>query len=225
MVKKRILLIEDDSVLQDIFAFALGREGYQIIRASDGLMGLQLAQSQAPDMVLVDAARTQPGTADTCRGLREEGVWSPILAMLRRSEDNLLAALDASIIKKPFQMQDLLLRIRTATWEKDFLEEPVAETVVGRLTFIPAQLKLTKDGQEVKLIAREFDLLYYMSKSPGKVFDREELLREIWGFSYIGSIRLVDVAIRRLREKIEDDPGHPEFVITRRGRGYSFSGI
>ena len=224
MAKRRILLIEDDPDLQDIFAFALGREGYQIIRVGDGLSGLRLAELQSPNMILVDTARTQPDTEATCQGLREEGVDIPILAMLKQPESDILAGLDVLIIRKPFLMQDLLMRIRTTIWEKDFLEEPPAQTTFGRLTFLPEQMKLTKDGQDVNLVAHEYDLLYYMARSPGKVFEREELLREVWGYTYMGNVRIVDVAIRRLREKLEDDPAHPEFIKTWRKRGYSFSG-
>ena len=193
-----MLIIEDDASLLDIFAFALARNNCDPVRAGSGLAGLEMTDTQIFDLILVDTAKTVPGTMGVCLGLREEGVTAPIIALLTNSEP-----------------------------DNSFLELGVSQKQLSfsRLVFLPDQARVLKDGVPVDLVVREYDLLYCMAKRPGHTFSREELLQEVWGYSYLGNPRIVDVAMRRLRGKIEDDPGHPEFVITRRGRGYSFSGI
>lgn len=227
MRKKKVLIIEDDASLLDIFAFTLARNNCDPIRADSGLMGLAMTDTQIFDLILVDTARTVPGTMDICLGLREEGVTTPILALLTNPElDDHFPELGVTVIRKPFPMQDLLFQVKLNTWEKEYQEEPGQKQLsFSRLVFLPDQARVLKDGVPVDLVAREYDLLYCMARRPGHTFSREELLQEVWGYSYLGNPRIVDVAMRRLRGKIEDDPGHPEFVITRRGRGYSFSGI
>lgn len=227
MRKKKVLIIEDDASLLDIFAFALARNNCDPVRAGSGLAGLEMTDTQIFDLILVDTAKTVPGTMEVCLGLREEGVTVPIIALLTNSEpDNSFLELGVTGIRKPFPMQDLLFQIKLNTWEKEYQEEPSQKQLsFSRLVFLPDQARVLKDGVPVDLVVREYDLLYCMAKRPGHTFSREELLQEVWGYSYLGNPRIVDVAMRRLRGKIEDDPGHPEFVITRRGRGYSFSGI
>lgn len=227
MRKKKVLIIEDDTSLLDIFAFTLARNNCDSVRAASGLMGLEITDTQIFDLILVDTARTVPGTMEVCLGLREEGVTAPILALLTNSEpDEPFLELGVTVIRKPFPMQDLLFQIKLNTWEREYQEEPGQKQLsFSRLVFLPDQSRVLKDGVPVDLVVREYDLLYCMARRPGHTFSREELLQEVWGYSYLGNPRIVDVAMRRLRGKIEDDPGHPEFVITRRGRGYSFSGI
>lgn len=224
-MKGIILVIEDNRKVQDILAFALGREGYQVMRASDGLDGIRLAEGVQPCLILVDTAQSVPNTFNVCRGLREEGISAPLLALTTHSaQEDDYTVLDAAIIRKPFPMQDLLMKIKTSTWEREFQREGQEILTFNRLILDPETLLVLKDGQLVSLARQEYDLLYHMVRSPGKVFSREELLEQVWGYPYIGNPRIVDVAIRRLREKLEDDPAHPEFVKTWRRRGYSFSG-
>lgn len=224
-MKDTILIIEDNRKVQDILAFVLGREGYQVMRASDGLDGMRLVEELQPSLILVDIAQSIPKTFDICRGLREEGINVPLLALTTHSaQEDDYTALDAAIIRKPFPMQDLLMRIKASTWEREFQGEGREGLTFNRLIFDPEKLLVLKDGQPVNLVRQEYDLLYYMARSSGKVFSRKELLEQVWGYSYIGNSRIVDVAIRRLREKLEDDSAHPEFVKTWRRRGYSFSG-
>lgn len=224
-MKDTILIIEDNRKVQDILAFALGREGYQVIRSSDGLDGMRLAEGLQPGLILVNTAQSVPKTFDVCRGLREEGVSVPLLALTAHSaQEDDYTGLDTAVIRKPFPMQDLLMKIKASTWEREFQGEGQEGLSFNRLIFDPEKLLVLKDGQLVSLVRQEYDLLYHMARSPGKVFSREELLEQVWGYSYIGNSRIVDAAIRRLRVKLEDDPAHSEFVKTWLRRGYSFSG-
>ena len=163
-MRKKLLVIEDDKRVLEILAFALGREGYQIIRAVNGVNGLQLAGECGPDLVVIDLARTEPDSLAVCRGLRESGYEAPVLLFLSSEEqaaDLTAQGLDFEDLQKPFQMRELLMRIKVNTWEKDAAGEmeTVELMVFGRLEITPEQVQVTKDGLPVELTQREFDLL------------------------------------------------------------------
>ena len=228
-MRKKLLVMEDDKRVLEILALALGREGYQIIRTSGGLNGLRLAEKCGPDLIVIDLARTEPDSFTVCRGLRESGCEAPVLLFLTSEEQaagQTTQGLDFDYLSKPFQMRELLMRIKVNTWEKDAAGEmeTVERLVFGRLEITPEQVLVTKDGLPIELTKREFDLLNYLAQESGKVFPREELLKQVWEYSYTGDTRSVDVTVRRLREKLEDDPAHPAIILTRRGRGYAFMG-
>ena len=224
-VRKRVLVMEDDQRILEIFAFALGREGYQIIRASDGVFGLRLAEEWEPHLAVIDLAHTEPNSIETCQELRLAGCEIPVILLVsteKREED--VALLNAEYLQKPFQMQELLMRIRANTWELDFAGMgSVARWVFDRIVIDREQVLVTKDDLPVELTQREYDLLCYLAQEPGRVVTREELLEKVWGYSYMGDSRNVDVCIRRLREKLEDNPSHPSVIVTRRGCGYAFA--
>jgi len=222
-VQKRVLLVEDDKQLLDIFAFAVGREGYQIIRAADGQMGLRLAGERNPDIIVVDLTHTELGTFEGCRSLRESKIETPVVLLLSPAQVNELAALGlwADYVEKPFQMKELLMRIKANTWGTDADAEECLS--FGRLVIYPDKSIATKDGELLDLTQREYELLYFFARESGRCISREELLVNVWGYSYTGAMRNVDVIVRRLREKIEDDPANPTIIVTRRGIGYMFS--
>ena len=224
---RKVLIIEDRKRVLEILAFAVGRERYQIIRAGDGLLGLRLMVEHKPSIILLDLTQTEPNSFETCRGLREEGCEVPIILFVSSEEqaDALIALeLNADFILKPFTMEDLLMKIKVSTWEMDAQEGKINQLIIGRIAIDPEQLQVTKDGLPIVLTQREYDLLYYIAQEPGKVFSREELLGKVWEYSYMGDTRNVDVCIRRLREKLEDDASHPTVIVTRRGHGYVFIG-
>lgn len=228
-MRKKLLVVEDNQRVLEILAFALGREGYQIIRAGDGLTGLRLAEERKPNLILMDLTRTEPDSFETCRELHGAGIETPVILCLsseKQAEGRPELDLNTTYIQKPFQMRELLMQIKVNTWEIDAAgETEVAERLFfGRIVIDPAQILVTKDGLPVELTRREYDLLYYLAKEPGKVFSRAELLERVWEYSYLGNARNVDVCIRRLREKLEDDPAHPTLIVTRRGLGYVFAG-
>lgn len=159
----------------------------------------------------------------------EAGNDAPILLLLSSGKQTDITPIpdwNIDYLQKPFQMRELLMKIKVNTWEKDAEgETETAERLIfHQLEIIPEQVSVIKDGLSIELTRREFDLLYYLALEPGKVFSREELVKQVWEYSYIGDTRNVAVVIRRLREKLEDNPAHPTIIVTRRGRGYVFLG-
>ena len=230
-MRKKVLIIENDKKILDILAFALGREGYQVNKASSRIDALLIGE-HTPDLVILDMPSVQSEAAvldniEVCRFLRDKGVIAPVLALIgaeSETEDLSAAGIDDFLIK-PFAMRELLAKVMTNTWHigtnSVVATEPSKQIVLGRVVIFPDQVIALKDGEPLDLSQREFDLLLFLAKKPGKVFSREELLRDVWDYtSFIGDPRNVDVSIRRLREKIEDDPGNPTIIITKRGRGY-----
>lgn len=232
-MRKKLLIIEDNRQVLEILAFALGREGYQIIRAGNGSAGLRMAEERSPDLVLIDLTQAEPDSFTVCRELREAGIEVPVILFLSSEEQvDDLSSIDLNdsyiqYIQKPFQMQELLMQVKVNTWELEsvaFEADTAARLFFGRLIIDPAQVLVTKDDTPIELTQTEYDLLYYLAQEPGKVISRKELLEKVWGYFYMGETRNVDVCIRRLREKLEDDPSHPTIIVTRRGHGYVFIG-
>lgn len=212
----------------DILAFAVGREGYTVFRCADGLQGIQLAEERTPDMIVLDLNTSIMSSLDACRGLREEGISAPILVCTPsdHEQDEMLNAGADDCIQKPFAMKELLSKIRTNTWHLNSgnMVGATRLQVLGRIAIDLDQLKVMKDGEVLNLTQREFDLISFLAKEPGKVHTREDLMHSVWEYTgFVGDVRAVDVSIRRLREKIEDDPANPTIIITKRGRGYYLS--
>ena len=212
----------------DILAFAVGREGYTVFRCADGLQGIQLAEERTPDLIVLDLNTSIMSSLDACRGLREEGISAPILVCTPsdHEQDEMLNVGADDCIQKPFAMKELLSKIRTNTWHLNSgnMVGATRLQVLGRIAIDLDQLKVMKDGEVLNLTQREFDLISFLAKEPGKVHTREDLMHSVWEYTgFVGDVRAVDVSIRRLREKIEDDPANPTIIITKRGRGYYLS--
>ena len=235
-MSKRILIVEDEKNIVDILSFNLVREGYEILEAYDGQAGLQLATEQDPDLVLLDLMLPKMNGFDVCRSLRAAGRSTPVIMLTAREEENdkvLGLELGADdYITKPFSMRELLARVKANIRRSGMAEGFVpaaapAEGMVlelGRVTIDQERLVVCKDGKQMDLTQREYELLRFLALQPGKVFSREALMENVWNYEgYVGDVRAVDVAVRRLREKIEDDPASPGFIVTRRGLGYLFS--
>ena len=232
-MQTKILILEDDKRILEILAFAVGREGYQIIKASNGPAGIQTAKERLPDLIILDSSSNDGSAMDiveVCTCLRKECVTAPILALIKAEEEKqgLLSAGAEDFIIKPFAMRELLERVQANTWH--IAAEPVDNTetkeclAFGRIVIDLNQIAALKDDVPLDLTQLEFDLLTFLARHPGKVFTRHELLLHVWGYTgFVGDIRAVDVNIRRLREKIEDDPADPAVIVTRRGRGYLFA--
>lgn len=228
-MRKKLLVIEDNKRVLEILAFALGREGYQIIRADSGSYGLHLAKEYLPDLIIIDLERKEPGNFEICRELREAGIHKPILLFLSsEKEADMLSALDLNIgyIQTPFHMKELLMLINVNIWDVGSemnSGNPAQFLAFGRIEVDTEQVLVLKDGLPIELTQREYDLLCRLASEPGKVFSREELLELVWGYTYMGDSRPVDTTISRLREKIEDVPSRPKIIVARRGRGYVFT--
>ena len=232
---KTILIVEDEKNIVDILSFNLGREGYATLEAYDGEAGLQLALEQDPDLILLDLMLPKMNGFDVCRAVREHGRATPIIMLTAREEETdkvLGLELGADdYITKPFSMRELLARVKANIRRVGMLTDPAqirpsaaSRLEQGRIAIDTELLMAYKDGAPLELTQREYELLKFLASNPGKVFSREALMENVWNYEgYVGDVRAVDVAIRRLREKVEDDPASPQFVVTRRGLGYLFN--
>ena len=236
MESKKILVVEDEKNIVDILVFNLRREGYGTLEAYDGVTGLQLALDQDPDLILLDLMLPRLDGFEVCRRLREQGRATPVIMLTAREEETdkvLGLELGADdYITKPFSMRELLARVK-ANIRRSQMPAPDAQPAPqpggriqrGRIAIDVDLMAASKDGRTLERTQREYELLKFLASQPGKVFSREALMEHVWNYeSYVGDVRAVDVAIRRLREKVEDDPASPQFIVTRRGLGYLFNG-
>jgi two-component system response regulator VicR len=229
-VGKTVLVVDDEKNIVDILTFNLQREGYDVLCAYDGRDGLEAALSGRPDLILLDVMLPYMNGFDVCAAIRKQDRLTPIIMLTAREEENdkifgLELGADDYIVK-PFSIKELLARIKTNIRRMNSIDDlPPADSEnglipIGGITVDTEKLRVLKNGKTLDLTQREYDLVKYMALSAGKVFTREELMTGVWNYDYFGDIRLVDVAVRRLREKIEDDPANPALIITKRGAGY-----
>ena len=225
----KILVVEDEKVIADIVIFNLQREGFETLEANDGLTGLKLALQEAPDLILLDVMLPGMDGFEVCRRVREQSQVPIILLTAREEEVDKITGLELGAddyVTKPFSMRELIARIRSNIRRTAMQTVPSSESpkqVDLGLRLDRAERAVYKNGVLVELSVREFDILAYLAEQPGKIVSREELMKEVWGYDYLGDLRAVDVAIRRLREKIEEQPAEPIYIITKRGLGYYFS--
>ena len=224
---KTVLIVEDEKAIVEILKFNLQREGYAVLEALDGEAGLELAQTRDPDLVLLDVMLPRMNGFDVCRTLREAGYAVPIIMLTAREEENdKVMGLESGAddyITKPFSMRELLARVKANIRRRSLDAAPAPAKAVLQVADVsvdPEAMAVYKAGKPVDVTQKEFDLLLRLFSEPVKVCTREELLEKVWNYAYFGDTRTVDVAVRRLREKIEDDPGAPKIILTRRGAGY-----
>lgn len=234
---KTVLIVEDERAIVEILKFNLTRAGYAPLEAADGEAGLQLAREADPDLILLDLMLPKVDGFEVCRRLRAEGNTVPILMLTaREGEQDKVLGLESGAddyITKPFSMPELLARVKAnirrvsmvPAAPKDMEADNGQRIDLGRIAVDGARATVYKDGKALDLTQREYDLIRYLAGQPGKVFSREALMEHVWNYEgYVGDVRAVDVAVRRLREKIEDDPAAPRFICTKRGMGYYFGG-
>lgn len=228
---RKILIVDDEKNIVDIIAFNLKKEGYQVIKAADGEEGVKKAMEENPDLILLDIMMPKMDGYEACKKIREKKNTPIIMLTARAEELDKVLGLELGAddyVTKPFGVRELMARVKanlrkTALREEPAVEEkPAAEGNFGRLDLNPDRYEVRKDGKIIDLTLREFELLKFLSAQKGQVFSRETLLEKVWGYEYFGDVRTVDVTIRRLREKIEDDPGKPAYILTKRGVGYYF---
>lgn len=234
-MNKRILIVEDEKNIVDILSFNLSKEGYETLEAYDGEAGLQLALEQNPDLILLDLMLPKMNGFDVCRSLRRENRSTPVIMLTAREEETdkvLGLELGADdYITKPFSMRELLARVKANIRRNEMVAAAGAASPLGgqriehgRIVIDVDLMIAYKDDHPLELTQREYELLKFLASQPGKVFSREALMEHVWNYEgYVGDVRAVDVAVRRLREKVEDDPAAPQFIVTRRGLGYYFN--
>ena len=225
----KILIVDDERSIVDILEFNLKKEGYNCVKAYDGRSGLAMAREQAPDLILLDIMLPYMDGFEVCRTLRGEGDNVPIIMLTAREEEtDKVFGLETGAddyITKPFSMRELLARVKTnirrGAAAAAAAEPPSGNVLrVRSLEIDPDRHAAFRDGRELDLTQREFELLRFLAQTPGKVVSRQQLMQEVWQYDYYGDLRAVDVAVRRLREKLETNPAEPEYVMTKRGVGY-----
>lgn len=230
-MEKTVLVVEDEANIVDILAFNLEREGYAVLSAYDGQAGLDLARAKKPDLILLDLMLPKLNGFEVCRTLRDEGSTVPILMLTAREEEaDKVKGLELGAddyITKPFAVRELMARVKSNLRRGD-MAPPMGQKrqslTLGRIRLDAQTATCYKDGAKLDLSQREYELISFLCANPDQVFSREALMEHVWNYEgYVGDVRGVDVAVRRLREKLEDDPANPRFVMTRRGLGYYFN--
>jgi two-component system, OmpR family, response regulator MtrA len=223
----RILLVEDDPSIREITALGLRAAGFTVDTAADGLEGVERWRHDRPDLVLLDVMLPRLDGLQVLRAIRREATTPVVMLTARADTIDVVVGLESGAddyVRKPFEMPELVARVRAALRRRDTDVDATpagdGSLRLGALVIDPAGRTVTRDGSEIALTRTEFDLLATLARHPGQVFARDALLDRVWGYDYLGDSRLVDVAIGRLRSKVEPDPANPTLVLTVRGAGY-----
>jgi two-component system, OmpR family, response regulator VicR len=225
----KILVVDDEQPIADILKFHLEKEGYQVILAYDGGAAVELAIKEEPDLILLDLMLPIKDGMDVCREIRAKLNTPIIMLTAKDTEIDKVLGLEMGAddyVTKPFSARELLARVKARLRRQSRDQLATAESKeqhglrIHKLLIDNEMYIVYKDDVGLDLTHREFELINYMARNSGKVMTREHLLQAVWGYEYFGDVRTVDVTIRRLREKIEDDASHPEYITTRRGLGY-----
>lgn len=226
---KKVLVVDDEKPISDIIKFNLTKEGYDVFTAFDGEEALAQFAEVGPDIILLDLMLPKMDGLEVCREIRKTSDVPIIMLTAKDSEIDKVLGLELGAddyVTKPFSNRELVARVKANLRRQ---ASPVAPTPeeddtneikIGSLIIHEDAYIVSKRGVEIELTHREFELLHYLAKHLGQVMTREHLLQTVWGYDYFGDVRTVDVTVRRLREKIEDTPSHPTWLITRRGVGY-----
>ncbi|KRL05832.1 response regulator YycF [Liquorilactobacillus oeni] len=227
---KKILVVDDEKPISDIVKFNLTKEGYDVYTAYDGQEALDQVEEVVPDLILLDIMLPKIDGLEVAREVRKKYEMPIIMVTAKDAEIDKVLGLELGAddyVTKPFSNRELVARVKanlrrqsSAAAAVQSEEEKNSEITIGDLTIHPEAYMVSKRDEKIELTHREFELLYYLAKHIGQVMTREHLLQTVWGYDYFGDVRTVDVTVRRLREKIEDNPSRPIWLITRRGVGY-----
>ncbi len=240
---RKILVVDDEAVLVETIAYNLEQAGYQVITAADGTSALQAVHRETPDLIILDIMLPEMDGLEVCRQLRRESntATTPIMMLTARGEEiDKVVGLEVGAddyVTKPFGRRELLARVRAllrrsdypgpageqpAPEDSDVPSRPRRELVAGPLRIDLDGRQVICRGQELELQPKQFELLTYLVRNRGTVLTRDQLLHNVWGYDYAGDTRTVDVHVRWLREKLEEDPANPRLIQTVRGVGYCF---
>ncbi|EAC4241611.1 DNA-binding response regulator [Listeria monocytogenes] len=229
MAEKKILVVDDEKPIADIVKFNLNKEGFDVYCAYDGDEALELVEEVQPDLILLDIMLPGRDGIEVCREVRKKYDMPIIMVTAKDSEIDKVIGLELGAddyVTKPFSNRELIARVKANLRRHSQVssstaeEEENSELEIGSLIIHPDAYVASKRGETIELTHLEFELLHYLAKHMGQVMTREHLLQTVWGYDYFGDVRTVDVTVRRLREKIEDNPSHPAWLVTRRGVGY-----
>lgn len=226
---EKILVVDDEKPIADILRFNLEEAGYKVVVAYDGEEAVEKVRREAPHLIILDIMLPKLDGFSACRQIRAFSSVPILMLTAKEEEVDKILGLELGAddyVTKPFSPREILARVKAIlrrTQAGEEREEPPV-LVFGDLEIDLERVEARKDTHPLELTPREFDLLKSLALAPGRVFSREILLEQVWGFDYYGDIRTVDVAIRRLREKLETNPGRPRYILTRRGAGYYFRG-
>ncbi len=240
---RKILVVDDEAVLVETIAYNLEQAGYQVLTAADGGSALEAARRETPDLVILDLMLPEMDGLEVCRQLRREHTTATIpIMMLTAKGDEIDKVVGLEVgaddyVTKPFGRRELLARVRALLRRADYptagndhtsqetsgeVPRPSRELVAGPLRIDLAGRRVNCRGQDLELQPKQFDLLTYLVRNRGTVLTRDQLLQNVWGYDYVGDTRTVDVHVRWLREKLEEDPANPKLIQTVRGVGYCF---
>ena len=226
---KKILVVDDEKPISDIIKFNMVKEGYEVLTAFNGREALEVFEAENPDILILDLMLPELDGLEVARTIRKTSNVPIIMLSAKDSEFDKVIGLELGAddyVTKPFSNRELqarvkaLLRRTEITAENQEDSKPDNELIIGDLQILSDAFLVKKNGEDLELTHREFELLYHLATHSGQVMNREHLLETVWGYDYFGDVRTVDVTIRRLREKIEDTPSRPEYILTRRGVGY-----
>ena len=230
MDTRTVLVIDDEQPIVEILKFNLAKEVYSVLEAYDGATGLELALSENPDLILLDVMLPKMDGFEVCRKIREKSSVPIIMLTAKEEEVDKVLGLELGAddyMTKPFSVRELTARVkanlRRMSIDKTASTEDGAVIVSGELVINTERYEVKKRDKIIDITLREFELLKFLATQPEKIFTRENLLEKVWGYEYYGDVRTVDVTVRRLREKIEDDASIPKYIITKRGVGYYFN--
>ncbi|WAM31514.1 response regulator [Caldicellulosiruptor naganoensis] len=227
MSKAHILVVDDEKPIVDIIKFNLEKEGYKVTTSYDGEDALNKIKNENFDMVLLDVMLPKIDGFTVCKKVREFSEVPIIMITAKADEVDKVLGLELGAddyITKPFGVRELIARIRANLRRTSQQSNSNGKVLkAGKLTLNSETFEVKKDGQVINLTVREYELLKFLMSQKGQVFSREELLEKVWDYEYYGDVRTVDVTVRRLREKIEDNPSEPVFILTKRGIGYYFN--
>jgi two-component system OmpR family response regulator len=231
----KILVVDDDKNILDVLKYNLVKENYSVATAEDGVAALELARKERPDLVLLDIMLPKLDGFEVCRILRKEMSVPILMITAKTGEVDKVVGLELGAddyITKPFSVRELLARVRATLRRSQWTEQQTPATEEATTTVIKADNievdvaghRVLHKGSTLKLSPKEFELLAFLMRYRGQVFDRERLVEKVWGYDYAGTARTVDVHIRSLRQKLEDDPESPKHLVTVHGFGYKFEG-
>jgi two-component system, OmpR family, response regulator len=231
MMPDKVLIVEDDPNLLEAVKYNLRKDGYDVVTAGDGEIALEVARREKPGLIILDIMLPKLSGFEVCRILRQEMTIPVLMLTARVDETDKIVGLEIGAddyMTKPFSMRELMARTRAMLRRAKMTEPPkaagTASIKIGDIKVDIARHHASLSGQALELSPKEFDLLAFLARNKGLVFNREQLLEKVWGYDFAGDTRTVDVHIRWLRQKIETDAAKPRYLLTVRGTGYKLEG-